>query len=168
MESAAARRKSGLFWVGAGLLYVCSLLWLFSIIRIIVKPEDAVDEILGMNILTITPILIGIYLIRREMKLRAPGKEFKCTNCGFLNRGDSEFCKSCGAVLKRGGEDGITVAIVLGCVLTLLGIWLGIACAAYLLTRKQPRARYHGRIQIVLLFLMNIVWTLVAYYVHTT
>ncbi len=97
MKNASERRKSGLFWVGAGLLYVCSLLWLFSIIRIIVKPENAVDEILGMNILTITPILIGIYLIWREMKLRAREEEFRYTNCGFVNRGDSELCKSCGA-----------------------------------------------------------------------
>ena len=79
MKKSAGQKRSGWFWVGVGLLSLSALWWLVLILVVIIGHEDAFDTFLGGVVITIIPIGIGIYGIRRGRKAQAvevqPGSE---------------------------------------------------------------------------------------------
>ena len=64
-------RRSRWFWVGVVLLSISALLWLIIIVGIATQPQEAGDAILGIIVITVIPIGIGIYCVRRGKKAAA-------------------------------------------------------------------------------------------------
>ncbi len=97
-----------------------------------------------------------------------------CPLCGFKNPDEADYCVKCGTpllfknqlennslvnpvVVKRSSDienDGMStmtkVLIFAGYVFSILGGVLGIIIAVYLSTRKDPKVRRHGHIQIAI------------------
>ncbi|MDO5848259.1 MAG: zinc ribbon domain-containing protein [Methanobrevibacter sp.] len=100
----------------------------------------------------------------------------KCISCGFENPEEADFCVNCGMplifnkqfentgnkpiVIKYGSIGGSkpeeptdykktsNLVIALGYIFSILGGIIGLIFAIYLSTRKDPRARKHGHIQL--------------------
>ena len=93
--------------------------------------------------------------------------EISCPYCGSMISAYAEKCRFCGEWVKRsssrphtpqsGGETH-TLAIVLGYIFTLLGGWIGLIIAIYLLTRNNENAKTHGTIQLILFFVVLLFW----------
>lgn len=91
-----------------------------------------------------------------------------CIKCGAeLKRGEN-FCSSCGTRISEIGPEKATevkyphqVATVLGYIFGFLGGWLGLAFGIYLLQREHPRAKYHGKIILIITVVMIIFWIFV-------
>lgn len=96
-----------------------------------------------------------------------------CPLCGYHNPDEADFCVKCGTpllfkdqlkdnnvinpvVIKKedikmeGPKRTSTFIIILGYLFSILGGILGIIIAIYLSTRKDPRARKHGHIQLAI------------------
>lgn len=111
-------------------------------------------------------------------------KKTKCLACGYENPEEADCCVKCGMPLllkedfKKGSfyikygtserkeepkkpEDykkTSPIIIILGYIFSILGGLIGIIIALYLSTRKDPRARKHGHIQLaILLFYLVII-----------
>ena len=88
-----------------------------------------------------------------------------CPNCGTKNLENAEFCENCGSKLSNSGTPPSSptepvvdtnpsmIIIVLGYIFAisglifgLLGGLVGVVIGIYLFTRKNPRAKYQGRI----------------------
>jgi len=97
--------------------------------------------------------------------------EVNCPYCGGSINVTAEKCRYCGEWVKKRqsqpynphDNDGktYTLAIVLGYIFTLLGGWIGLIIAIYLLTRDNKDAKTHGKIQLVLFFIMVILWIMI-------
>lgn len=118
------------------------------------------------------------YPDKKDVDLTQPGEENKrkCIACGYENPEEAECCVKCGMPLlfnqafenngpfiikygstpkpkeepkdyKRTGNP----IIVLGYIFSILGGLIGLIIALYLSTRKDPRARKHGHIQLAIL-----------------
>ena len=69
-------------------------------------------------------------------------------------------CKHCNEWLngKEKAEKKVSqVTIVLGYIFSLLGGWLGLAIALYLVSRKEKRAQKHGGVMLLILFIWLII-----------
>jgi uncharacterized membrane protein YvbJ len=96
-----------------------------------------------------------------------------CTKCGSENPENSEFCQECGSKLaitekQTSNKDESTVdmkpsmiLVVLGYIFAISGLLfgligglIGIVIGLYLYTRKNPKAKLHGRNIIVIAALM--------------
>ena len=79
MRQVTGQKRRAWFWVGVGLLSLSALWWLVLILVVIIGHEDAFDTFLRGVVITIIPIGIGIYGIRRGRKAQAvevqPGSE---------------------------------------------------------------------------------------------
>ncbi len=71
MRQSTGRKSSAWFWVGVVLLYASALWWLIAIATIVAEPEYIVEGIIGSLIVTVIPIGIGVYCIRRGKKGQA-------------------------------------------------------------------------------------------------
>lgn len=88
-----------------------------------------------------------------------------CLKCGAELRKEERFCSSCGTRIGEMGPENATgvkyphqLATVLGYVFGFLGGWLGLVFGIYLLTREHPRAKYHGKIVLIVTVVMIIFW----------
>lgn len=128
------------------------------------------------------------YPDKKDVDLTQPIEEnektTKCLACGFENPEEAEFCVKCGMplLLKENFENGSlfiktvpsgkkeepkqpedykktgSLIIILGYIFSILGGLIGLIIALYLSTRKDPRARKHGHIQLaILLFYLVII-----------
>lgn len=84
-----------------------------------------------------------------------------CPNCGSEINEDDQFCQKCGTKLGTGGvnvplsservadstegKKPSIVLIVVGYIFALLGGLIGILIGAYLLSRNNSSAKFHGR-----------------------
>ncbi|MDI6644544.1 MAG: FxLYD domain-containing protein [Methanobacteriaceae archaeon] len=90
-----------------------------------------------------------------------------CPKCGAKNQDNNRFCLKCGNELNLAepqppkksvdsdrsqvkadpsqDKNPSTILLVLGYIFALLGGLIGIAIGAYLYTKKNPDAQYHGR-----------------------
>ena len=91
-----------------------------------------------------------------------------CIKCGAELRRGENFCSSCGTRVGEIGLEKATevkyphqLATVLGYVFGFLGGWLGLVFGIYLLTREHPRAKYHGKIVLIVTVIMIIFWMFV-------
>ncbi len=99
-----------------------------------------------------------------------------CPSCGFSNPDEADFCVKCGTpllfktqlkdnsyinpiVIKRTSESQEiapqrsrfnTLLVYLGYLFSILGGLLGIIIAIYLITRKDPKLKKHGYIQLAI------------------
>ncbi len=87
----------------------------------------------------------------------------RCPNCGAEVKPGDIFCSECGT--KMGVEykevsegNPHMVATVLGYIFGFLGGWLGFVFGVYLLTRDHPRAKFHGKVILVLTVVMIVLW----------
>jgi bacteriorhodopsin len=55
------------------------------------------------------------------------------------------------------------LATILGYIFGFLGGWLGLAFSIYLVTREHPKAKYHGKIILVLTVIMIINYMTIAF-----
>ncbi|MCK4354206.1 MAG: zinc-ribbon domain-containing protein [Dehalococcoidia bacterium] len=97
-------------------------------------------------------------------KIAAVEQRF-CVRCRAELRKEEKFCSSCGTRIGEvGPENAVEVkyphqlATVLGYVFGFLGGWLGLIFGIYLLTREHPRAKYHGKIVLIVTIVMIIFW----------
>ena len=128
------------------------------------------------------------YPDKKDIDLTKPTEEnentTKCLACSYENPEEADFCVSCGMplLLKENIENGSLfikygpsgkkekpqqpedyketspIIIILGYIFSILGGLIGIIIAIYLSTRKDPRARKHGHIQLaILLFYLIII-----------
>jgi len=88
-----------------------------------------------------------------------------CLKCGAEMRKEETFCSSCGTRIGEMGPENATevkyphqLATVLGYVFGFLGGWLGLVFGIYLLTREHPRAKYHGKIILIVTVVMIVIW----------
>jgi predicted amidophosphoribosyltransferase len=88
-----------------------------------------------------------------------------CIKCGAELRKEEKFCSSCGTRIGETALENATevkyphqLATVLGYVFAFLGGWLGLVFGIYLLTREHPRAKYHGKIVIIVTVVMIILY----------
>lgn len=100
-------------------------------------------------------------------KIAAVEQRF-CLKCGAELRKEEKFCSSCGTRIGEMGPENATelkyphqVATVLGYVFGFLGGWLGLVFGIYLLTREHPRAKYHGKIVLIVTAVMITFWMFV-------
>lgn len=111
-------------------------------------------------------------------------KTTKCLACGYENPEEADYCVNCGMplLLKEDFKQGSffikygtaekkeeqeqptdykktsSIIIILGYIFSILGGLIGIIIAIYLSTRKDPRARKHGHVQLaILLFYLIII-----------
>jgi len=84
-----------------------------------------------------------------------------CLKCGAELRKQDEFCSSCGTRIGEISLEEATkaeyphqVATVLGYISGFLGGWLGLVFGIYLLTRKHPRAKFHGKVVLIISVIM--------------
>jgi uncharacterized membrane-anchored protein len=52
-------------WMGIVLLSISALTWMMLIIAIVAEPEELSHAILSGSVLTIIPVVAGIYFVRR-------------------------------------------------------------------------------------------------------
>ncbi len=95
----------------------------------------------------------------------SPENNVTCPYCGSSIPSNASKCKNCGEWINESMKpSNHNLAIVLGYIFTLLGGWIGLIIALYLLTRDDPNAKKHGGIQLVisviwiLLMLLTICW----------
>ncbi len=69
IKQPAGHRESAWFGVGIVLLSISTLIWLILIPEIMAEPREAGDIVLGGIIITVIPIGIGIYCVRRGRKV---------------------------------------------------------------------------------------------------
>ena len=102
-----------------------------------------------------------------------------CLKCGAELKKEASFCSSCGTRIDEIGVEKATeikfphrLAIILGYVsgcLPILGyvfsvdelnftVWLTLGCAVYLRNQQHPRAKYHGKIILIIGIVMWIFW----------
>ena len=88
-----------------------------------------------------------------------------CLKCGAEMRKEETFCSSCGTRIGDMGPENATevkyphqLATVLGYVFGFLGGWLGLVFGIYLVTRQNPRAKYHGKVVLIITVVMIIFW----------
>ena len=117
-----------------------------------------------------------------------PQGENTCPLCGFPNPDEADFCVKCGTPLLFKGQfenanNNINPIIIkkqignttpnkphtsrfiiaLGYLFTILGSIIGLIFAIYLITRKDPVARKHGIIQLVIIiFYVALIAALIA------
>lgn len=68
MGQLGGKKRGAWFWAGVALLSLSALIWLFIIVAIISEPSDASAGITAGVLLTIIPIGIGIYCLRRHRR----------------------------------------------------------------------------------------------------
>jgi hypothetical protein len=90
-----------------------------------------------------------------------------CPECGTKNLKNAQFCEKCGSKLditekqpisgpstkkpdQSAGKKPSGVIIVLGYIFAIFGGLIGIAIGAYLYTRKNPDAKFHGRNMLII------------------
>lgn len=96
-----------------------------------------------------------------------------CSECGTENNFDNVYCQQCGKPLhveksevKHVEEKRYSGSIAAGYIFSFLGGWIGLALAIYLVTRDDARAKYHGKINLLILFTwMAIVGLIISIYV---
>lgn len=71
MKQATSRKKNRWFWIGVALLSISALFWLTLIFVIAVDPEDTGGRVLTTVVITVVPIMIGIYCVRRGKRVPA-------------------------------------------------------------------------------------------------
>lgn len=104
----------------------------------------------------------------------------KCFACGYENPPEATFCVKCGMPLMFGNDESnpfiiryntkkqkeepqeykktSPILIMLGYFFSILGGLIGLVIAIYLSTRKDPKARRHGHIQLgILIFYLIII-----------
>lgn len=88
-----------------------------------------------------------------------------CLKCGAELKKEENFCSSCGTRISEMGPENATevkyphqLATVLGYIFAFLGGWLGLVFGIYLVTREHPRAKYHGKIVLIVTVVMIIFW----------
>ena len=84
-----------------------------------------------------------------------------CRKCGSELKEGEVFCGTCGTKV---GDVGIEktaeekyphlLATVLGYIFGILGGWLGLIFGIYLLKKDHPRAKFHGKIILVITIVM--------------
>ena len=91
-----------------------------------------------------------------------------CQKCGAELTKEEQFCSTCGTRIGGGDSESVTevkyphtLATVLGYIFGFLGGWLGLVFGIYLLTREHPRAKYHGKIVLIVTVIMIIVWMII-------
>ena len=104
-----------------------------------------------------------------------------CPLCGYENPEEADFCVKCGSplifkqelktsqssfgpiIIQKRIEDNsesvptsttTKLLIILGYIFSILGGLLGLIIAIYLITRKDPVAKRHGRIQLFIFYLV--------------
>ncbi|KZX15216.1 double zinc ribbon [Methanobrevibacter cuticularis] len=81
-----------------------------------------------------------------------------CPYCGSSIPANASKCKNCGEWINKSMKpSNHSLAIVLGYIFTLLGGWIGLIIAVYLLTRDDSRAKKHGGIQLAI----SIIWIVI-------
>ena len=55
-------------WLGVWLLACCAIFWLLVLIIMAADPEDWLDLLIGGAIISVVPILLGIFLMKRRLK----------------------------------------------------------------------------------------------------
>lgn len=81
-----------------------------------------------------------------------------CRKCGTENQENAIFCENCGAKLNQAettrenveDKKPSSVLLVIGYIFAFLGGLIGIVIGAYMLTRKNPNAKSHGRNMLVI------------------
>ena len=88
-----------------------------------------------------------------------------CPSCGTELKKGEESCNSCGTRIGEMGPANVTevkypnqLATVLGYIFGFLGGLLGLVFGIYLLTRKHPRAKNHGKAVLIISVFMTIFW----------
>jgi uncharacterized membrane protein YvbJ len=91
-----------------------------------------------------------------------------CLKCGAELKKEESFCSSCGTTIGEVGTEKATelkyphrLATILGYVFAFLGGWLGLVFGIYLLGREHPRAKYHGKIILIVTIVMIILYIFV-------
>lgn len=91
-----------------------------------------------------------------------------CQKCGAELTKEEKFCSSCGTRIGEVDSGDATqvkyphqLATVLGYIFAFLGGWLGLVFGIYLTAREHPRAKYHGKIILVVTVVMIIVWMII-------
>lgn len=116
--------------------------------------------------------------------------QYVCPLCGFENPEEADFCVKCGSPLifkqqfensetaigpiiiqKRIAKEtaeipptstGTKILIVLGYLFSILGGLVGLIIALYLISRKDPVAKKHGRIQLaIFIFYLVVILVLI-------
>ena len=91
-----------------------------------------------------------------------------CLKCGTELKESEKFCSSCGTRIGEVGMENIAdkkypheLATILGYVFGLLGGWFGIVFGIYLLDKKHPKAKIHGKRILVITIIMIVFWILI-------
>ena len=71
MKQATGRKKNRWFWIGIALLSISALFWLTLIFVITIDPEDTGGKVLTTVVITVVPLTIGIYCVRRSRRVPA-------------------------------------------------------------------------------------------------
>lgn len=113
----------------------------------------------------------AVYCTKCGYKLPQKNTEVEqrfCPKCGAEVRKEENFCSSCGTRIGEISPEKATevkyphqLATVLGYIFGFLGGWLGLVFGIYLVTREHPRAKYHGKIILIITVVMIIFWMFV-------
>lgn len=124
---------------------------------------------LSLSIAIIILIVIGWKHLKYPLPQKIAAVEQKfCLKCGAELRKEETFCSSCGTRIGEMCPENATevkyphqLATVLGYVFGFLGGWIGLVFGIYLRTREHPRAKYHGKIVLIITVVMLIFWIFV-------
>lgn len=91
-----------------------------------------------------------------------------CPNCGAELSRDDIFCGSCGtrigeSELKKAADEKYPhlLATILGYIFAFLSGLLGILFGIYLWTREHPRAKFHGKLILIITVCMILFWSFI-------
>lgn len=91
-----------------------------------------------------------------------------CPKCGAELREGENFCNACGTKVGEVGTEVVVtgnyphmLATIFGYIFAVLGGWIGIVFGIYLWTREHPRAKFHGKI-ILLIDIIIIFFAILA------
>ena len=108
-----------------------------------------------------------------------------CQKCGTKNQDEALFCEKCGNKLDSTNNKPISessnykpvyessekpvsgILIVVGYIFSILGGLIGIVIGLYLVTRKNSKAQFHGRIMLLIALVVIILSTAISYRLST-